>query len=140
MPFIRDLDEDKYYDQQELRQLKLGTGLFPPGHTGHGLFPPGQQPSGYGYRIAGEGVIDGLASMAKFAGQNRDIIKGIVQTATDVASTIRSQVNSNKGHIYRSDKSNDNHIYRPHEVIDKKALQKIRKKAGLPVGSGFRFD
>ena len=130
MPFIRDIDEDKYYDKEELRQIVRGTGLFPPGFKGNGLFPSGSQPSGYGYQIVGEGVIDGLASVLQIAKTNKNIIKGIVDTAGEIVSTVKSHAKTQ--HAV--------HPVHKAEVINKDALSKLRKKAGLSTGSGFRFD
>lgn len=133
MPFIRDVDEDKYYDKQELRQIVQGTGLFPPGFKGRGLFPPGNRSSGYGYQIVGDGVVDSLTGILKFAKENKDIIKSVVGATSDIVSTIKSSSSS------KTPKLQTQPVHQV-EVINKEALKKLRKNAGLPVGSGFRFD
>ena len=90
MPFILDDDEDRYYDAEELRQLKRGTGLFPPGSSGHGLFPPGRKSAGYGYEVTGEGVLDSLISLGSTIGStisnNKDLISSVAQAGTATAN------------------------------------------------------
>lgn len=150
MPFILDNDEDRYYDAEELRQVKRGTGLFPPGHIGRGLFPPGHkaQPSGYGYEVTGEGVLDSLLSIGTSIGStiaaNKDLIGTVAKAGTaaagaasKIADTVKAHKNQKAAEIAARGVIN---LSTP-QKIDLSTLQKIRQEAGLPAsrGSGFRF-
>ena len=140
MPYILDTDEDKYFDSEELRQLKKGTGLFPSGHKGHGLFPPGHKPqSGYGYEMTGDGIIDSLISLGSTVGStlaaNKDLIANVAQAGTSVASAVGKIADTIKTHK----KNKKIQAAAIPQKINLDTLKKIRQDAGISSGSGFRF-
>lgn len=147
MPLIRDADEDRYYDAEDLRQIKRGTGLFPPGHKGRGLFPPGHKhPSGFGYEITGEGIFDSLISLGSTIGStiaaNKDLISNVAQAGTAVAGAASKVADTVKAHKNLKAVEGAARAVAAPQQIDLAALKKLREEAGLPplaAGSGFRF-
>lgn len=148
MPFILDVDEDRYYDAEELRQIKRGTGLFPPGHKGRGLFPPGyRHPSGFGYEVTGEGVLDSLFSLGSTIvntiAANKDLISNVAQAGTAVAGAASKVADTVKAHKnLKAIEATARAVPAVPQQINLAALKRIREDAGMPplaAGSGFRF-
>ena len=141
MPTIRPQDEHKYYDDKELKYLRRGTGLFPPGMRGHGLQPIRPAAAGSGYEITGDGILDSLVSGIE---NHKDAITGLAQMGSAVANAGKNslglvqQIKSYRDKIHKA-------VPEKNKRIDCKLLENLRREAELTnskksIGHGFRYD
>ena len=142
MPTIQPQDEHKYYDDEELKYLRRGTGLFPPGMRGHGLQPIRPAAAGFGYEITGEGILDSLVSGIE---NHKDAITGIAQMGSAVANAGKNSLGLVQQIKSYRDATHKAVMPEQDKRIDRKLLEKLRREAELTnskksIGGGFRYD
>ena len=142
MPTIQPQDEHKYYDDEELKYLRRGTGLFPPGMRGHGLQPIRPTAAGFGYEITGDGIVDSLVSGIE---NHKDAITGLAQMGSAVANAGKNSLGLVQQIKSYRDTTNKAVTPEQNKKIDRKLLEKLRREAELSnfkktIGGGFRYD
>lgn len=130
MPIIFEKDIDKYYDENELKLIRRGSGLFPAGH-----YPRKER--------SGAGLMDIIAQGArifKFIGDNKKNISNVGSAVASVfkaGSEIKNAI-TNTPTEQVPIQTLPPVLAPPIESVDPQIYQKLRES--VKKGEGFKYD
>ena len=135
MPIVSEKDISKYYDEQELKLMKRGSGLFPAGH-----YPRKER--------SGDGFVDFLtqgAKVLKVIKENKDVIKDVDEAVANVVSAGKKIKEAATNQNLSTIKTLPNlptislqTLAPSADSVDPKIYEKLRES--VKSGGGFKYD
>ena len=130
MPIVSEKDISKYYDEQELKLMKRGSGLFPAGH-----YPRKER--------SGDGFVDFLtqgAKVLKVIKENKDVIKDVGEAVANVVSAGKKikEAATNQNSSTIKTLPNLPTLAPSADSVDPKIYEKLRES--VKSGGGFKYD